>query len=213
MEVAASLSLLPDVWRHVQWRTLGWLFVGSLLGTPVGVYALAHAPARLCGDHSTERKGAAHRAQRHNRFLENRGTQAHLKNLEVTAFIDPTVPEHVQVDAGRLRQILLNLFGNAVKFTHEGEIALSVQVTTSDPESTSLRFDVRVTGIGIPANRLHTLFRAFTPVDTSTTRRFGGTGLGLSIVKRLAEMMGGEVGTARSSDARLRRGRTRASDQ
>ena len=122
------------------------------------------------------------------------GIQAHPKNLEVTAFIDAAVPDFVQVDAGRLRQILLNLFGNAVKFTQAGEIALSVQLTARDAESTTLRFDLRDTGIGIPEARLHSLFQAFSQVDNSTTRRFGGTGLGLSIVKRLAAMMGGEVG-------------------
>jgi signal transduction histidine kinase/CheY-like chemotaxis protein len=120
--------------------------------------------------------------------------QAHAKNLEVTAHIDPAVPEFVQGDAGRLRQVLVNLCGNAVKFTQEGEIALSVSVVAQDAESTTLRFEVRDTGLGIPENRLHTLFKPFSQVDASTTRRFGGTGLGLSIVKRLAEMMGGEAG-------------------
>jgi signal transduction histidine kinase/DNA-binding response OmpR family regulator len=122
------------------------------------------------------------------------GIQAHSKDLEVTAYIDATVPDFIQVDAGRLRQILLNLFGNAVKFTHAGEIALSVQPMARDEESTTLRFELRDTGIGIPEARVHSLFQAFSQVDNSTTRRFGGTGLGLSIVKRLVEMMGGEVG-------------------
>jgi signal transduction histidine kinase/DNA-binding response OmpR family regulator len=122
------------------------------------------------------------------------GIQAHLKDLEVTAYIDAAVPDFIQVDAGRLRQILLNLFGNAVKFTQAGEIALSVQPTARDAESTTLRFDLRDTGIGIPEARMHGLFQAFSQVDNSTTRRFGGTGLGLSIVKRLAAMMGGDVG-------------------
>jgi signal transduction histidine kinase/CheY-like chemotaxis protein len=120
--------------------------------------------------------------------------QAHAKNLEVTAYIDPAVPEFVQGDAGRLRQVLINLCGNAVKFTQEGEVALSVSVVSRDTESTTLRFEVRDTGLGIPENCLHTLFKPFSQVDASTTRRFGGTGLGLSIVKRLAEMMGGEAG-------------------
>jgi len=120
--------------------------------------------------------------------------QAHAKNLEVTAYIDPAVPEFVQGDAGRLRQVLINLCGNAVKFTQEGEVALSVSVVAQDAESTTLRFEVRDTGLGIPENRLHTLFKPFSQADGSTTRRFGGTGLGLSIVKRLAEMMGGEAG-------------------
>jgi signal transduction histidine kinase/DNA-binding response OmpR family regulator len=122
------------------------------------------------------------------------GIQAHPKNLEVTAYIDAAVPDFIEVDAGRLRQILLNLFGNAVKFTQAGEIALSVQITAREAEATTLRFDLRDTGIGIPEARLHSLFQAFSQVDNSTTRRFGGTGLGLSIVKRLAAMMGGEVG-------------------
>src|ERR1700722_8981749 len=122
------------------------------------------------------------------------GIQAHLKNLEVTAHIDAAVPDFIQVDAGRLRQILLNLLGNAVKFTQAGEIALTVQRLARDAESTALRFELRDTGIGIPEARLHSLFQAFSQVDSSTTRRFGGTGLGLSIVKRLAAMMGGDVG-------------------
>ena len=120
--------------------------------------------------------------------------QAHLKNVEVTAYIDAAVPDFIQVDAGRLRQILLNLFGNAVKFTQAGEISLDVQWTACDAESTTLRFSVRDTGIGIPEARLHSLFQAFSQVDNSTTRRFGGTGLGLSIVKRLVTMMSGDVG-------------------
>ena len=127
--------------------------------------------------------------------------QAHAKNLEVTAYIDPAVPEFVQGDAGRLRQVLINLCGNAVKFTQEGEVALSVGVAAQDADSTTLRFEVRDTGIGIPENRLHTLFKPFSQVDASTTRRFGGTGLGLSIVKRLAEMMGGEAGVLSRQDA------------
>ena len=119
---------------------------------------------------------------------------AHTKNLEVTAYVDPAVPDFVQADAGRLRQILLNLAGNAVKFTLHGEIALAVTVDWQDQEVAMLRFEVRDTGIGIPPDRLGTLFTPFTQVDASTTRRFGGTGLGLSIAKRLAELMGGDVG-------------------
>ncbi|HEY0799680.1 MAG TPA: response regulator, partial [Steroidobacteraceae bacterium] len=120
--------------------------------------------------------------------------QAHAKNLEITAHIDPTVPDFVQGDAGRLRQVLLNLCGNAVKFTQEGEVALHASVVSQDAKFATLRFEVRDTGIGIPEDRLHTLFKPFSQVDASTTRRFGGTGLGLSIVKRLVAMMNGEAG-------------------
>ena len=120
--------------------------------------------------------------------------QAHAKHLEVTACVDPAVPELVLGDPGRLRQVLVNLSGNAVKFTHRGEVALHVKTVAQDPQCATLRFEVRDTGIGIPANRLHTLFKPFSQVDASTTRQFGGTGLGLSIVRRLAEMMGGTAG-------------------
>jgi two-component system sensor histidine kinase/response regulator len=120
--------------------------------------------------------------------------QAHAKNLEITALIDPQLPDMVQGDAGRLRQILLNLGGNAVKFTRQGEIAIDLKVLNRDAQHLMMRCDVRDTGLGIPADRLSALFQPFTQVDASTTRRFGGSGLGLSIVKRLAELMGGEVG-------------------
>jgi len=120
--------------------------------------------------------------------------QAHAKGLEVTAHIDPGLPQFVLGDPGRLRQILLNLGGNAVKFTQHGEIAIDVRAVESDPTGTLVRCEVRDTGIGIPQERLDALFKPFSQVDASTTRRFGGTGLGLSIVRRLVELMGGETG-------------------
>jgi two-component system, sensor histidine kinase and response regulator len=120
--------------------------------------------------------------------------QAHAKELEITANIDPVLPDLVMSDPGRLRQILMNLCGNAVKFTGKGEIGIDVKVIESNESGSVVRFEVRDTGVGIPAERLGRLFKPFSQVDASTTRRFGGTGLGLSIVKRLVEMMGGEVG-------------------
>jgi PAS domain S-box-containing protein len=120
--------------------------------------------------------------------------QAHAKNLEVTAKVDPAVPERITGDPARVRQILLNLCGNAVKFTQRGEVAVSVEVLNSDLQSVTLLFNVRDTGIGIPSDRMDVLFRPFSQVDASTTRRYGGTGLGLSIVKRLVELMGGQIG-------------------
>jgi two-component system, sensor histidine kinase and response regulator len=120
--------------------------------------------------------------------------QAHAKGLEVAALIDPSLPDLVRGDAGRIRQILLNLGGNAVKFTKEGEVAIDCRIIEAAPGGTVVRCEVRDTGIGIPQDRINALFQAFTQVDTSTTRQYGGTGLGLSIVKKLVQLMGGEVG-------------------
>lgn len=120
--------------------------------------------------------------------------QAHAKGLEIVSHVDADVPEFITADAGRLRQVLINLCGNAIKFTARGEIVLWVGVLGTGAGYTAVRFEVRDTGMGIPAERLGALFKPFSQVDASTTRRFGGTGLGLSIVQRLAEMMGGEAG-------------------
>jgi len=124
--------------------------------------------------------------------------QAHPKGLEIIALLDPNLPDLMRGDAGRLRQILLNLGGNAVKFTQSGEVAIDCRVVQKDADGVLIRCEIRDTGIGIPANRMNALFQAFTQVDASTTRRFGGTGLGLSIVKRLVDLMGGEVGVTSS---------------
>jgi two-component system sensor histidine kinase/response regulator len=120
--------------------------------------------------------------------------QAHAKGLELTAQIDARLPHFVKGDAGRIRQILLNLAGNAIKFTTNGEVSLEIKVLETGEKGTHVRCEVRDTGIGIPADRLQSLFAPFMQVDSSTTRRFGGTGLGLSIVRSLVELMGGETG-------------------
>jgi two-component system, sensor histidine kinase and response regulator len=120
--------------------------------------------------------------------------QAHAKGLELTAQIDPKIPYLVKGDAGRFRQILLNLAGNAIKFTAKGEVSLEIKALHTSEPGTRVRCEVRDTGIGIPGNKLQSLFTPFMQVDTSTTRRFGGTGLGLSIVQRLVQLMGGEAG-------------------
>jgi signal transduction histidine kinase/DNA-binding response OmpR family regulator len=120
--------------------------------------------------------------------------RAHEKNLEFVCLLDPEVPRFLRGDPGRLRQIIINLTGNAIKFTPQGEVVIEVGLAAEDEAIVTLRFDIRDTGIGIPAERLHLLFSPFTQVDGSTTRRFGGTGLGLSISRRLSHLMGGEVG-------------------
>ena len=118
---------------------------------------------------------------------------ARAKGLHLTMDIDPVVPKIVRGDPGRVRQVLINLCSNAVKFTQRGGVTLAVTTVAQDTEHLLVRFEVRDTGIGIPGDRLHTLFKPFSQVDASTTRKFGGTGLGLSIAKRLAALMGGDV--------------------
>lgn len=118
---------------------------------------------------------------------------AHRKSLELQTFLSKNLPHGVVGDAARLRQILLNLLGNAVKFTSSGSVGLSVEVEARKNDQAVIVFAVRDTGIGIDPAALHHLFESFTQADTSTTRRFGGTGLGLAITKRLVEMMGGEI--------------------
>ena len=116
------------------------------------------------------------------------------KGLELVWRIDPDVPLLLTGDAGRLRQILTNLIGNAIKFTQHGSVTLHIQKNREDEESVALRFFIRDTGIGIAANKLGMIFDPFTQADGSTTRSYGGTGLGLTISRQLAEMMGGSVG-------------------
>ncbi len=120
--------------------------------------------------------------------------QAHAKQLEVSAHVDAAVPALLRGDPVRLRQVLLNLCGNAVKFTSKGEIELLVQMADTGAAGVMLCFKVRDTGIGIAPDHQQRLFMPFSQVDASTTRKFGGSGLGLSIVKNLVELMGGEVG-------------------
>ncbi len=119
--------------------------------------------------------------------------KAQEKGLEVTCLIDFDVPARVCGDANRLRQILLNLVGNAVKFTHQGEISIRVRHGEKE-QAGAVRFEVGDTGIGIPKDKHHLLFERFCQADASTARHYGGTGLGLSIVRGLAEMMGGQAG-------------------
>ena len=116
------------------------------------------------------------------------------KGLEFICMVDPDVPSLLRGDPGRIRQVITNLVGNAVKFTSEGEVRVHVTVDDECDSRATIRFSVSDTGIGIPRDRLDSLFEAFTQVDASTTRKYGGTGLGLTISKQLADIMGGEIG-------------------
>jgi PAS domain S-box-containing protein len=120
--------------------------------------------------------------------------QAHGKGLELLTWIDDDVPATVRGDRGRLRQVLTNLVGNAVKFTAEGEVTVRVRLAEPGERTALLRFDVTDTGIGVDRTALLRLFDSFSQADTSTTRRYGGTGLGLAISRQLTSLMGGEIG-------------------
>jgi len=127
-------------------------------------------------------------------LVQMTGFKADEKNLELICNIAPDTPSHIQGDPGRLRQILINLIGNALKFTAEGEVVISVSIVEETDEKVLLRFAVTDTGIGIPKHRQNMLFDHFTQADASTTREYGGTGLGLAISKQLSEAMDGDIG-------------------
>jgi CheY-like chemotaxis protein len=127
-------------------------------------------------------------------FAATLAMRANEKGLELICAADPDVPTVLCGDPGRLRQILTNLTGNAVKFTRAGEVAVRVSLQEKNEHDVLLRFSVRDTGIGIAENKINLLFNKFSQVDASTTREYGGTGLGLAISKQLTELMGGQIG-------------------
>ncbi|PYP91766.1 MAG: hypothetical protein DMG65_06290 [Candidatus Angelobacter sp. Gp1-AA117] len=118
---------------------------------------------------------------------------AHQKKLELAYCIDPEVPAWLRGDSTRLKQVLLNLLGNAVKFTQQGEILVSVQAEKQESQEIALNFSVSDTGIGIPPDKQESIFEAFSQADTSVTRQFGGTGLGLAICARIINLLGGRI--------------------
>ncbi|NNE92634.1 MAG: response regulator [Verrucomicrobiales bacterium] len=125
--------------------------------------------------------------------LQILGFRAEEKGLELAYQIQSNVPDRIVGDLGRLRQVLINLVGNAVKFTEEGEVIVDVQLESSTEKKTTLRFLVRDTGIGIPPDKQQTIFESFTQAESSTTRRFGGTGLGLAISRQIVGLMNGKI--------------------
>jgi two-component system, sensor histidine kinase and response regulator len=122
------------------------------------------------------------------------GERAQSKGLEFAGIVEHDVPSALRGDSGRLSQILVNLLGNSIKFTEQGEVVLRAQLVEETEEEATVRFEVTDTGIGMTPEQQVSLFKSFTQADSTTTRRYGGTGLGLSISKQLVEMMGGEIG-------------------
>lgn len=129
------------------------------------------------------------------------GEQARRKTLDLRSVVDARVPSWVTTDGTRLRQVLLNLIGNAIKFTERGEVEISIFCETGLGGEALLGFNVRDTGAGIPADRVDRLFKPFSQADSSTTRKYGGTGLGLAICRSLAKLLGGSVEVAQTSTA------------
>ena len=125
--------------------------------------------------------------------MKTLAVRAHQKNLELAYFVPPQLPDFFVGDPVRLRQVILNLVGNAIKFTDHGEVVLRVEVDSKDQDGVTLHCAVTDTGIGIPLEKQRLIFEPFAQADTSTTRKYGGTGLGLSISFRLIEMMGGRI--------------------
>jgi len=128
------------------------------------------------------------------RICELLAPRAGPRRIEIASFVDPAIPARLVGDRGRLRQALLNLAGNAVKFTETGGVAIEAELVEARPDESVVRFTVTDSGIGIPDEAHHALFQEFTQLDSSTTRRYGGTGLGLAISRRIVEAMGGEIG-------------------
>jgi len=119
--------------------------------------------------------------------------EAEKKNLEMACLVDHQIPASLRGDPTRLRQILTNLIGNAIKFTEKGEVFVRVTCESESEKQVTLRFTIKDTGIGVPKDRLSAIFEKFVQVDSSTNRKFGGSGLGLAISKQLVNLMGGDI--------------------
>jgi len=128
--------------------------------------------------------------------MKTLSVRAHQKDLELACSVPPELVDVIVGDSVRLQQVILNLVGNAIKFTEQGEVVLSVQLEASEVDGMTLHFAITDTGIGIPAEKQKIIFEPFTQADTSITRKYGGTGLGLAITMRLIEMMGGRIWVA-----------------
>jgi len=125
--------------------------------------------------------------------MKTLAVRAHEKNLELFWHTPADVPDGLVGDVGRLRQVLVNLVGNAIKFTEHGEVGVTVELVSRTDTSAQLRFSVNDTGVGIPHDKQRLIFEPFSQADASTTRTHGGTGLGLSISRQIVQLIGGEI--------------------
>jgi light-regulated signal transduction histidine kinase (bacteriophytochrome) len=177
---AWSLSLLPDPWP----RTVA----ADSADLPDSLYLSKVEASQL----ELERTGFSLNDHLE-KVTEMVAARAHEKGLTLVCEIAPNVPTDLVGDPTRLRQVLLNLLGSAIKFTQSGEVSLRVEPDENPSVPTALRFTISDTGIGIPGEKLGHVFERFTQADSSTTRRFRGSGLGLTISKRLVELMDGRI--------------------
>lgn len=127
-------------------------------------------------------------------ITEMMSPNAKMKNIEFSCLFEHNVPARLKGDPGRLRQIIVNLVSNAIKFTNSGSVSLHIMLESETEDNATLKFEIKDTGIGIPPTQIDMLFRPFTQIDSSATRKYGGTGLGLAICKQLVTLMGGQIG-------------------
>jgi PAS domain S-box-containing protein len=183
----AETELTPEQRQHVKYLSAS---TDALMGLVNNVIDLSKIEA---GKAELERSDFSLRRTTEN-IVEVMQYSAAKKGLKVRTILAEDVPEYIHGDQDRLRQVLLNLVNNAIKFTNEGEVNICIVVKASDSESVTLQFDVIDTGIGIDKKNTEEIFQPFVQVDTTATRRFGGSGLGLSIAKQLVTMMDGTIG-------------------
>ena len=185
-ELALETDLMPNQKRYIQAANGGAKALLKLLNDILDLSKMEGSHMELESlDFSLERLLED--------TMETLSLDAQKKGLDFILSIDPLVPSQINGDPTRIRQILVNLIGNAIKFTHEGEVVIRLSLKEKNENNLTLFFNIKDTGIGIPQDRIARVFESFTQTDGSTTRKYGGTGLGTTIAKQLVELMGGTI--------------------